>query len=334
MQRPIAVRVCAPARLHLGFLDLHGGLGRRFGSVGLSVTGPATALRLHRANRWSARGSDAERALGYARKLASQLDLPGAAEVVVEHAIPAHAGLGSGTQLALAVGTALTRVYRHALSTDEIAGRLERGARSGIGIGAFEQGGLLVDGGRGDQTMVPPLVTRLLFPDDWRIVLVFDPARAGASGEHEQLAFAALPEFPAERAAALCHRVLMRLLPAVMEHDLDSFGITLSELQAEVGDYFAPIQGGRYSSPAVADAIAWLAANGATGCGQSSWGPTGFAFCADELSGQRMVQQARRRWSDCGLRFQLARARNGPATIELLREPERTMLESLPNVRS
>ena len=34
---PGAVRVVAPARLHLGFLDLNGGLGRMFGSIGLAV---------------------------------------------------------------------------------------------------------------------------------------------------------------------------------------------------------------------------------------------------------------------------------------------------------
>ncbi|MGH6945016.1 MAG: beta-ribofuranosylaminobenzene 5'-phosphate synthase family protein, partial [Geminicoccaceae bacterium] len=40
-----AVTVCAPARLHLGFLDLHGGLGRRFGSIGLTLEDIATRLR-------------------------------------------------------------------------------------------------------------------------------------------------------------------------------------------------------------------------------------------------------------------------------------------------
>ena len=33
------VDVSAPARLHLGFLDLGGGLGRRFGSLGVAIDG-------------------------------------------------------------------------------------------------------------------------------------------------------------------------------------------------------------------------------------------------------------------------------------------------------
>ncbi len=36
----------APARLHLGFLDLNGGLGRRFGSLGLAP--PQQAGASHR----------------------------------------------------------------------------------------------------------------------------------------------------------------------------------------------------------------------------------------------------------------------------------------------
>ncbi len=39
---PGAVRVIAPARLHLGFLDLNGGLGRLFGSIGLAIDTPRT----------------------------------------------------------------------------------------------------------------------------------------------------------------------------------------------------------------------------------------------------------------------------------------------------
>ena len=45
------VVISAAARLHLGFLDLHGGLGRRFGSIGIAIDGPVTRLSLARAAR-------------------------------------------------------------------------------------------------------------------------------------------------------------------------------------------------------------------------------------------------------------------------------------------
>ena len=52
--------------------------------------------------------------------------------------------LGSGTQLALAVAAALRALHGYPLDPREDAVLLDRGARSGIGIGIFEQGGLVV----------------------------------------------------------------------------------------------------------------------------------------------------------------------------------------------
>ncbi|TJV01967.1 MAG: GHMP kinase, partial [Mesorhizobium sp.] len=37
-----SVTIQVPARLHLGFLDLNGDTGRRFGSVGLPLSEPET----------------------------------------------------------------------------------------------------------------------------------------------------------------------------------------------------------------------------------------------------------------------------------------------------
>jgi beta-ribofuranosylaminobenzene 5'-phosphate synthase len=51
-----SVMVTAAARLHLGFLDMNGGLGRRFGSLGLAIDRPSTRLTLRRASVPSAEG--------------------------------------------------------------------------------------------------------------------------------------------------------------------------------------------------------------------------------------------------------------------------------------
>ena len=49
----------------------------------------------------------------------------------------------------------------------------------------------------------------------------------------------------------------MKALPALAECDIVSFGSAIKELQAHLGDYFAPVQGGsRFSSPDVAAALA------------------------------------------------------------------------------
>ena len=102
-----AVRVEAPARLHFGFLDLHGGLGRRFGSIGLAIDEPSLALTARRAVNSTVTGPEAERVRGYVEAAAAHLRHRGNAAVTVERVIPAHAGFGSGTQLALAVAAAM-----------------------------------------------------------------------------------------------------------------------------------------------------------------------------------------------------------------------------------
>lgn len=313
-------RIVVPARLHFGFLDLEGGLGRRFGSLGLALDGVQTRLHAESADEISAGGPSADRAVAFARRIAAALDLPGGARITVEEAIPEHAGLGSGTQLGLAVGAAFAGLYGLEPDAREIAALLHRGARSGIGIGAFEQGGVLLDGGRrlGDEDAPAPIISRLPFPAAWRIVLVLDPGAQGLHGEAETEAFRRLPPFPAARSAHLCRLVLMVALPALAEGDLEGFGRALTELQDTIGDHFAFAQGGRFSSPAVAEALAWLKRRGVAGAGQSSWGPTGFALFDDEAAARAALAAARAEGpGGDGLRFVLCRGRNEGSRIDM-----------------
>ncbi|MFZ1431083.1 MAG: hypothetical protein WAS21_30520, partial [Geminicoccaceae bacterium] len=104
---PMSVVVTAPARLHLGFLDLEGGLGRRFGSIGLTLEGLHTRLRLEHAATTTITGvGELDRARSLLATLAESWRLP-PVRIDIETAIPAHGGLGSGTQLALALGVGL-----------------------------------------------------------------------------------------------------------------------------------------------------------------------------------------------------------------------------------
>ncbi len=292
MQASITVETSA--RLHLGFLDLNGGLGRRFGSFGLALDRPVTQITIARAATSWVEGSESERVASHVAALQHRLDLRSAYGVTVHQAIPAHAGLGSGTQLAMAVAAGLRRLEGLPEDPAGDALFLERGARSGIGAALFARGGLVVDGGHGTAATLPPVLARLPFPEDWRVILVMDPGFKGVHGAEERAAFAALPVFPAAAAADICHRLLMQALPALPEHDLPQFGRAVSHIQAILGDYFAPAQGGaRYTSASVEDVIACLERHGAQGIGQSSWGPTGFAFAASDDEAQRLVRLVR-----------------------------------------
>jgi beta-ribofuranosylaminobenzene 5'-phosphate synthase len=284
-----SVTVSCSARLHLGFFDLEGGLGRRFGSIGLSLDHPTTQLIARRTSTTRVTGPEQERAARYLTQMRAHLGLPGHHTIEVQQAMPPHAGLGSGTQLALAVATAIRRLHNYPDDQRGDAEHLGRGTRSGIGIGLFSQGGLVIDGGKGTQSGPPPLLVRTAVPEAWRVLLVLDRDHQGLSGARERAAFDALKPMDPAVAGAICRLVLMQALPALAEHDFAGFGAAVTAIQTHVGDYFAPAQGGRFTSPAVGTALRQLAAAGATGIGQSSWGPTGFAFAASAADAHRLA---------------------------------------------
>lgn len=288
---PASVTVTVPARLHLGFLDLNGGLGRRFGSIGLAINGLKTSITFNAASQLRVTGPENERVRGYLQAMQRALDIENTCHVRIDEVVPAHAGLGSGTQIALAVAAGVRRYHGLPLDVRGDAIRLERGARSGVGIGLFDHGGLVVDGGRGPLTTAAPVVSRMPFPEQWRILVVLDPHRQGVHGPDEREVFSKLAPSSDAEAAHLCRLVLMKALPALAECDIAGFGSAIKEMQVLLGDYFAAIQGGsRFSSPDVAAALAALEDEGAYGIGQSSWGPTGFAFAPSAEEANRLVE--------------------------------------------
>lgn len=315
---PDLVTIQTTARLHMGFIDLHGGLGRRFGSIGLSLDNPATVITASQQAAFSVEGLLAERVLEYAHQFVAKAGISSGIKVGahfnIRQAIPEHAGLGSGTQLALAVGTALARLYQLPISARAIAGWVGRGMRSGVGVGVFEHGGLVVDGGHGANTIVPPVLARLDFPTSWRVLLVMDNTTQGVHGKAELQAFKDLPEFPAIHAAHIARLVLMQALPALAEENLSEFGSAITEIQQLVGDYFAPAQGGgHYTSSLVASAMQWLESQGVTCLGQSSWGPTGYAVVASQSQAESL--SAGLRQSEPALKVLVCRANNRGAVI-------------------
>jgi beta-RFAP synthase len=323
-----SVEVDAPARLHLGFLDLHGGLGRRFGSIGLAIDTLATRLRAEKCDTINVSGPGAERALEYARSYIKAQGIIGGIDINLLQAIPDHMGLGSGTQMALAVGTAIDRLYWGEGDSAAIAKTLNRGNRSGIGIGAFDQGGFILDCGRSQDKGVPPVAVRLPFPEDWRVLLLLDNRQQGLHGTQEVTAFSELPEFPEQAAAHLCRLVMMQVLPGLLEGRLAPVSQGVGEIQQVVGDHFAPAQGGRFTSPVIACALKWAMEKGFAGAGQSSWGPTGFILMEDLAQAQQLEHDLKRHFGKfTSLNTQVVGARNQGAVVNLLQKPTRLIQE-------
>lgn len=300
----------------MGFIDLSGSLGRHFGSIGIALNEHATRLSITDARQRMITGPSAERADKCLTMLCHALKVSDKLNINIESAIPEHVGLGSGTQMSLAIGSALNAFYDLGLSVRDIASVMDRGLRSGIGIGVFEQGGLVVDGGRGEKTITPPVLVHLDIPESWRFILVLDQRGQGLHGQQEIQAFKELPAFPQLEAARLCYLLLMRGLPAVAENNIIEFGEVISQLQRSVGEHFASAQGGIFTSPEVALAMQWLAQQGAVAIGQTSWGPTGFCAVDGVDKAEALTQQARRQFAQFEhLSFSAASARNSGGDV-------------------
>ncbi|TJV27459.1 MAG: GHMP kinase, partial [Mesorhizobium sp.] len=74
-------------------------------------------------------------------------------------------------------------------------------------------------------------VARLPFPEEWRVILILDHGGHGLHGDDEIAAFRSLPPFPASGSGEICRRVLMGIMPALVEHDLPAFGAAVTAIQ-------------------------------------------------------------------------------------------------------
>lgn len=322
------VRISAPARLHFGFLDLHGGLGRLFGSLGVTLEDLRTSVVLKPAREMSVSGPGAKRAQRYAERVLSHLNIRSGVNIQIQEAIPEHSGLGSGTQMALAIGSGINSLFGTDLSVERIARLLDRGNRSGVGIATFKQGGFIVDGGRNAGTEVPPVISQIRFPDNWRFVLVLDREKQGVHGKQELQAFDQLAKMKESVSADICRLLVLKILPAIVEEDCEAFGSAISAVQRQMGEYFELAQSGIFASERVGKLITGFQEHGAHGIGQSSWGPTGFALFASETDAYQALKQLRPRLrGDASLEMILCRARNEGASIVY---PENNMSSGQP----
>jgi beta-RFAP synthase len=218
----------------------------------------------------------------------------------------------------LALSAAISRLCGREAESAELALWTGRGQRSGIGIGAFAHGGFIVDGGRGSQTRVPPVLARADFPEKWRVLIVLDAQVRGLNGGDEHAAFDQLAVMSPQSSAHLSRLLLMQILPAIMESQFEAFAEGIGEVQETVGRYFAGFQRGLYSSQRVAAVMDLLKANGAAGVGQSSWGPTGFALAESADEAAAMLAAVNERFGEIsGVRCRILQGRNCGGEVQL-----------------
>lgn len=231
-----------PSRVHITLIDLNGSIGRVDGGVGLALKEPFIELRAKESDGIVVKGS----AINFDRFRLSAENMAKVCKTGIEIEIlsdyDSHIGLGSGTQISLAVGKAFSELYELNLTTRQIAEIMGRGGTSGIGVAVFEYGGFIVDGGHSkkekgeflpssaSKAKPAPIIARHDFPADWDIVVAV-PELKGFSGKREVNLFQQYCPVPLEDVRELCHIILMKMLPSVVEVDLDGFGEAVMRIQ-------------------------------------------------------------------------------------------------------
>jgi beta-RFAP synthase len=320
MKKNIKVYVKTPARLHLGLIDLNGDIGRIYGGLGVALDHPNVILETQKSKPLTVSGEKTELTLNLARRFLKAYKIKENVAIDVKAVIPQHVGLGSGTQLALAVAASISRLFNVKGSPNEWAAVLGRTAQSGVGTGVFAQGGLVLESGKNTQNpnhKTIPIICRLRFPDEWLFIVAIPNTKKGLAKESETAAFKELPPMLAQEVGKICRLTMMKLLPAIAEKDIENFGGALTQIQNIVGDNFAKAQGGRFSSSTAAQTIGFMLENGAYGAGQSSWGPA--VYCVVKSSEAQKVQRKTQAFleGNVGGNVFVAKANNRGASIRV-----------------
>ncbi|MCW3996540.1 MAG: kinase [Candidatus Bathyarchaeota archaeon] len=316
------VTVKTPARLHLGLIDMNGDLGRMFGGLGVGIDRPNVKIEAQSAEQLTITGQDPELVRSLVQRFSEAYRIQPKAYINVKEAIPAHMGLGSGTQLSLAVATALAKLHNLHATVCELAVAMGRAKRTAVGTTIFSCGGFVVDGGKNlrNPNVFPPLIYRQPFPSKWRFVVMVPNFNKGLSNSEENHAFNKLSTMPADDVGQICRLTMLKLLPALAEQDIEAFGEALTKIQILTGNHFAQAQGGTYSCSAAAECIEFMKQAGASGVGQSSWGPALYAVVKREDANHLLSKVKAYLSEGVGGAAFIAKANNRGATIKILED--------------
>ena len=301
------VEIHTPGRLHLGMISFGNPAVPSFGGVGVMVEGLGVAVRFVPSSAFTGAGPLTDRAVAFARQCAEAWSLGTMGCAIEVIAAPrAHVGLGSGTQLALAVAAGI----RHLCLVDEpapaeghfataealqLAAAVGRGRRSCVGIYGFARGGLIVEAGRfahDPAESVSPLVASVTLPAAWRCVVFIDREAEGLHGDAEKQAFARLRPVPVEISSELSRIASEEIVPAAERGAFGDFSDAVFRYGRLAGKPFEPESSRLPFHHAIGSLIDLVTSHGVRGVAQSSWGPAVMACCDSAESAEKLVAEA------------------------------------------
>ena len=243
------------ARLHLSLIDLNGQEGRLDGGIGITLQEPSLNMECIETNQDTKVIYDKKlnltnkqiyesKILDAANNMKKYLKTDTNYTFKIKEIYPLHQGLGLGTQLALSVGKLISTLNNQELNVYDLAKIIQRGGTSGIGVYSFENGGIIIDGGHKKTTKKdylpssaskvspPPLIARYDFPENWNIILATPKINPGASGKEEVNIFQSYSPVNINDVEKICYLTLMKLMPAIIEEDIESFGDSVNKIQS------------------------------------------------------------------------------------------------------
>jgi len=283
-----------PSRLHFGLIDLNGELGRINGGLGVALNNPGWKIICETTT--DTKNKKLESA--YKKRIESLVQLfdkkynttSKNVNFQIIQNLPFHVGLGSNTQFTLAIGKLLSKIHSLEISVEDIATSLKRGGTSGIGVAAFEKGGIILDGGhsfgkgksteqflpsRASKAPPAPVIFRNYPPENWTFVICTLKDHRKIFGNKEIKLFMEQCPIPAKEVEKLSRLILMKILPAIVERDLKTFGEGVTQMQTN----FPKFGMEHYNEGLVNELLHSLRSmKEVFGSGISSFGPTVFGI--------------------------------------------------------
>ena len=286
------------ARLHLSLIDLNGSEGRIDGGIGICLEEPSIRLEceenndkteiifdksidnINDFNEYSQKINDA------CLKMNNYLGSDKTYTFTLKEAYPIHHGLGLGTQLLLSTGRLIAQLNNKKLDVLQLARIVQRGGTSGIGVKSFESGGFIIDGGHkrdvkskflpssASKVSPPPVLARYDFPKKWNIILAIPEVNKSVSGQKEIDIFDNYTPVDIGDVERISYLTLMKLMPAVLEEDMESFGDAVNKIQ-ELG--FKKIEK-NLQKEVITQTINHMKHMDIPAVGMSSFGPTCFGI--------------------------------------------------------
>ena len=275
-----SLTIIAPARIHIGFLDLEKKSMRKFGSIGLTISDFNYRIKIEKFNKIDVICENKllkNKIINIIKKFQLKYSIS-QFKITVFKEIPIHNGLGSGTQLALSLGYLISKFNNLNISVDQISKFLNRGLRSGVGIQSFKKGGFNIDVGKLVGSPSPPLnILNLKWPREWQILLILDKNLIGVHGRKEIEEFKELQEISVNQANLNYKALVMNIVPGLLEQNFGEFTKGIRIIQDNMSRTF---HGGvnKFASKNVEKIFSNLKNERIKSFGQSSWGPTGFLF--------------------------------------------------------